>query len=70
MSKTTTPSVGKIWRRLSVSQRNALVVAHENDGQLTNGLRLAAVENLEHEGLVSSGKLTDLGLRLVVNKPS
>lgn len=70
MSKTTTPSVGKIWRRLSVSQRNALVTAHENDGTLARGLRTAAADHLEQEGLVSQGKLTNLGTQVVVNKPS
>lgn len=70
MSNVTTPSFKKIWRRLSVSQRNAIVGAHENDGVLLHGLRLAALEHLEQEGLVSRGKLTDLGLRVVANKPS
>lgn len=70
MSNNTTPSVGKIWRRLSHSQRNALVGAHENEGTLSKGLRVAAADHLEKEGLVANGKLTDLGLRVVANKPS
>lgn len=70
MSTTTTPSVGKIWRRLSHSQRNALVAANDNEGVLSKGLRLAAADQLEQEGLVINGKLTDLGLRVVANKPS
>jgi hypothetical protein len=70
LSNNTTPSVGKIWRRLSRSQRNALVAAHDNEGILSKGLRLAAADHLEQEGLVMNGKLTNLGLRVVANKPS
>lgn len=71
MSTLTTPSSPKkIWRRLSVSQRNAIVAAHENEGQLFSGLRLAAVEQLEHEGLISHGMLTPLGIHVAANKPS
>lgn len=70
MSTLTTPNTKKIWRRLSVSQRNAIVAAAENDGRLFSGLRLAAVEQLEQEGIVSLGRLTPLGLHVATNKPS
>ena len=70
MSTLTAPNPKKIWRRLSVSQRNALLAAAENDGRMFSGLRLAAVEQLEREGLVSLGKLTPLGLHVATNKPS
>lgn len=63
------PKAKKVWRRLSVSQRNIVVAAEQNEGQISGKLRPSALAGLEDEGLVEGNKLTPLGHYVAKHKP-
>ena len=68
-AQSATPKAKKVWRRLSVSQRNIVLAAEKNEGQISGKLRPSALAGLEDEGLVQGNKLTPLGHYVAKHKP-
>lgn len=69
----TAPDAGakakKVWRRLSVLQRNILMAAAEAGGNVVGTARHSALEGLRDNGLIEGLSLTPLGHTVASTKP-